>query len=153
MLDEAHRRVEDGQPLCLLTQDDGGEPFQVAVPLFDQLQLLVAKPEPVLLHLELAVEVLPVGDLESQALRSPSKPSGQQRLLDLADELERLFRLDYGVGAVDAPLLFEHLPQELGSACCLERRHLEGGRSAGAHADPQTAGLDLFARDVRVPEW
>src|SRR6266571_702647 len=152
VLDEAQRRVEDGQRFGLLAQNNDREALKVAVPLFDQLQLLVAKAQPVLFHLEVAVEVLPVGDLEREPRRGSTEPAGQQRLADLAHELERLLGLDDGVGAVDAPLLLEDLTQELGPAGRLHRRDLGCRRRARADANSKPAGLDLLARYVRVPE-
>ena len=94
------------------------------------MELLVAEAQAVLLHLELAVEVLPVGDLEGEAHRRPAQPSSQQGLADLADELEGLFGLDDRVDPVDAPLLLEHLAQQLGTAGGLQGGHLgRGGRA------------------------
>src|ERR1700694_2865972 len=152
VLDEAESRIEDRQRLGLLAQDDGREAFQVPVPLLDQLQLLGADPEAVFLHLELAVELLPVGDLERQADRRPAQPSRQERLPDPADDFHGLIGLDYGVGTVDAPLLLEDLPEQLGAAGGFQRGDLRRRGRARADADSEPAGLHLLARNIRVPE-
>src|SRR5258707_44183 len=90
-------------------------------------------------------ESLPVGDLERQAHGRPAELAGQERGADLADELERLLRLDDGVGAVDEPLLLEHLAQQLGASGGLQGGHLGRGRRAWADADAEAPRLDLLA--------
>src|SRR2546430_17380263 len=89
--------------------------------------LLVAEPQPVLLHLVCTLELLPVADLEGEAHRGPAELARDQGGADLADELERLFRLDDVVGAVDELLLLEHLAQQLRASVGFQRRHLGGG--------------------------
>ena len=148
VLDEAHRRVEHGVALGLLAQHDGGEAFELAVPLLDDVELLVAEPQAVLLHLVGALELLPVADLEGQAHRSPAELAGQQRAAYLADELERLLGLDDGIDAVDELLLLEDLAQQLGASVRLQGEHLGGGGRAGADADAEASGLDLLPRDA-----
>jgi len=152
VLDEPHGRVEQGVALGLLAQDDGGEALKVAVPLLDDVQLLEAKPEAVLLHLVGALELLPVGDLESEAHGRPAELAGEQGGADLADELQGLLGFDDRVGAVDQLLLLQHLAQQLGSSVSFQCEHLVRRRRAGAHTDAEAAGLDLLARDLRVPE-
>src|SRR5712692_5103342 len=63
-----------------------------------------------------------------------------------------LLRLYDGVCAVDDPLLFQHLAQQLGAPGRLQRGDLGRRRRARLDADPQAAGLDLLARDVGIPE-
>ena len=138
--------------LGLLAQDDGGEALEVAVPLLDHVQLLEAEPQPVLLDLVGALELLPVGDLQREPHRRPAQLAGQQGAADLADELKRLFGLDDVVGAVDELLLLEHLAQQLGASVSLERQHLRRRRRAGTDADAKAACLDLLPGDLRVPE-
>lgn len=136
----------------MLAQADGGESLEVAVPLLDDVQLLVAEAQAVLLHLVFAVQVLPVGDLERQAHRRPSELARQERRAHLADELERLLGLNHGVDAVDDLLFLEHLAQQLGSAGGFEGQHLGGGGGSWADPDAEAAGLDLLAGNVRIPE-
>ncbi len=116
------------------------------------MQLLVAEPQAVLLHLVVAVQVLPVGDLEGQAHRCPAQLAREQRRAHLSREFEGLLGLDERVDAVDDPLLLEHLAQQLGAAGGFHGQDLRRGRGARAHADAEPAGLDLLARNVRIPE-
>ena len=152
MLDEPHRRVEERVRLALLAKHDGGETFQVAVPLLDDVEFLEAQAQPVLLHLVEALELLPVGDLEGQAHRRAAQLAGEKGGADLADELDRLLGLDDVVGAVDDFLFLEDLAEQLRSSGGLQGGHLGGRGRAGTDADAEPSGLDLFARNLRVPE-
>ena len=116
------------------------------------MELLVPEPEPVLLHLVGPFELLPVADLQGEPHGGPAQLAGQKGRADLADELEGLLRLDDVVGAVDELLLLEHLAQQLGAAVGLQGEDLGRGRRAGTDSDAKASGLDLFARDVRIPE-
>jgi hypothetical protein len=116
------------------------------------VQLLVAQPETVLLHLVVAVQVLPVRDLERQPHRRAAELAREQRGAHLPRELEGLLGLDHGVDAVDDPLVLEHLAQQLGAAGGFQGQHLGGGGRARTHADAEAAGLDLLAGNVRIPE-
>ena len=152
MLDEANGGVEDGGCLRLVAEDDRGEALQVAVPLLDQLQLLVAQPEPVLLHLVLAVEVLPVRQLEGEAHRGAPELACDEGGVDLADELEGLLGLGDRVRAVDLLDLLEHLAEPFSSAERLEGLDLLSGRAARPDANAQAAGLYLLAGNLRIPQ-
>ena len=152
VLDEAERRAEDWLGLSLLAQHDRRKALEVAVPLLDQLQLLVAEAEPVLLHLVLAIQVLPVGELERQAHGRAAELAREQGGGHLADELEGLLGLGHLVGAVDLLQLFEHLAQALGAPEGLQRLDLLGGRAAWTNANAKAAGLDLLARNLRIPQ-
>ena len=152
VLDEAQGGVEDRLRLALLPELDGGEAFQLAVPLLDQLQLLPAQAQARLFHLVGLVQLLEIGDLQRQPTRRAAQLAGDQGVADLADELERALGLLDLVRAVDVLGLFQDLAQVLGAAQGLQRRHFDGRGRVRANTDAEASGLDHLARDLGIPE-
>src|SRR5207253_1581713 len=89
-------------------------------------------------------------DLERQPTVGAAQPAGDQRGVDLPDEVERLVRPGVGVGAVDLAALLEDVAQPLRTV--RNEGELGGRRAVGADPDPQAAGVDPFARDLGIPE-
>src|SRR5437588_6665903 len=92
MVDEAARRIQDRQLLAVLTQLDGREAFEHAVPLLDQLHLFVAQDDaPRFLDRVFGVlDLLPVADLESEPAVRAAEPPVDQVGLDEPYAVERL---------------------------------------------------------------
>src|SRR5438876_116903 len=79
-----------------------------------------------------------------------SSPAGQQGRVHLPGELQRLLGLADRVGALDLAAHLEGLAQPLGAA--RDDGQLLGSRAPRANPDAQPAGLDLLARNLRLPE-
>src|SRR5262249_47729154 len=79
-----------------------------------------------------------------------AQPPSHERRIDLPGEVERPVRTGAGVDAVDLASLLEGLPQPLGPV--RDDGKLRLGRGPGADTDAEPSGLDLFARDLGLPE-